>query len=98
MLVTVTLHDDYFITTEERKAKRLIADFGRLGLNNIGNTYEYEQVDGTRVTGTFLGFDGLNVKFRKDDGTTFLAPVIDMGDGSLVTEYLTRVRGRVSLI
>jgi hypothetical protein len=86
------LHDVMFVASA-KLAKRFLADIRRLGLNHPGGSYEYKSVDGTKMTGTYIGYEGLNLKFCKADGTTFMTPVIDMGDGSLVTEYLTRVAG-----
>jgi hypothetical protein len=84
------LHDVMFVASA-KLAKRFLDDFRRLGLNHPGGTYVYEEAGGLGVTGTFIGFDGLTLKFRKVDGTMFEVPVVDMGDGSLVTEYLTNV-------
>jgi hypothetical protein len=86
------LHDVMFVASA-KLAKRFLADIRRLGLNHPGGSYEYESISGTTMTGTYIGYEGLNLRFRKADGTTFAAPVIDMGDGSLVTEYLTHVGG-----
>jgi hypothetical protein len=82
---------DVLFVSSTKQAKRLLADVNRLGLNRPGGTYVYREIGGSSLTGTYMGFEGLNLKFRKADGTTFTAPVIDMSDGSLVTEYLFRV-------
>ncbi|MGB7986404.1 MAG: hypothetical protein WCF54_14655 [Terracidiphilus sp.] len=84
------LHDVMFVASA-KLAKRFLADIKRLGLNHPGGAYEYVSADGTKLTGTYIGFEGLSLKFCKADGTTFVTPVIDMGDGSLVTKYLTKV-------
>ena len=84
------LHDVMFVASAKR-AKKFLSDIKRLGLNHPGGAYEYESFDGTKITGTYIGFEGLNLKFSKADGTTFVTPVIDMGDGSLVTDYLTKI-------
>ncbi len=84
------MHDVMFVASA-KLAKRFLADIRRLGLNKPGGSYEYESVDGTKLTGTYIGYEGLNLTFRKADGITFAAPVIDMDDGSLVTEYLTKI-------
>jgi hypothetical protein len=84
------IHDVMFVASA-KQAKRFLADIRRLGLNHPGGSYEYISSDGARVTGTYIGYDGLNLKFRKADGIAFAVPVVDMGDGSLVTEYLTKI-------
>ena len=84
---------DVLFATSAKQSKRFLADVNRLGLNRPGGTYVYEEAGGTKVTATYMGFERLNLKFRKADGTTFMTPVIDMGDGSLITEYLTKVAG-----
>jgi hypothetical protein len=46
------------------------------GLRNCGALYDYELVDGSIVRGTSVGYEGLNVRFRKEDWTHFNAPAL----------------------
>lgn len=84
------LHDVMFVAST-KLAKRFLADVRRLGLNHPGGTYLYEEAGGSKVTGIYIGYEGLNLTFRRDDGAMFAVPVIDLGDGSLATEYLTKL-------
>lgn len=84
------LHDVMFIASA-KLAKRFLADVKRLGLNHPGGTYVYEEAGGSTLTGTYIGYEGVTLKFRREDGTMFAVPVVDMDDGSLATEYLTKV-------
>lgn len=72
-----------------------------------GVTYLYEEANGNMRRVRFAGFDGLNAAFYtmdendnvkadlKGDGSggIFFAPVIDMSDGSLFTEYIHEMDG-----
>jgi len=84
------------------KAYRLKAAMMALEANT---TYLYEQADGSKIMVQFCGlFDGLNAPFyqvnqkgepwdnpaSKQQGIYF-APVVDMGDGSLFTDHLTKL-------
>jgi len=82
---------DVMFVASAKLATRFLADVRRLGLNHPGGTYVYEEAGGSKVTGTYIGYEGLNLTFRRDDGAMFAVPVIDMGDGSLATKYLTKV-------
>ena len=88
-MITITLPSGARITTYASKAQRLMRQLKAMNLINANNCeYNYQFVDGTVGTGTFVGWQNLNLQFRRQDGTTFLVPVIDMGDGSLCTDYL----------
>ena len=86
------LHDVMFVASA-KVAKRFLVDVKRLGLNHPGRSYRFEEANGTKLTLTYVGFEGLSLKFFKVDGTTFVTPVIDQDDGTLVTGYLTRIAG-----
>jgi len=88
---TIMLPGGATVTTEARKAERLMRKLKALKLMTPNNNeYNYEFVNGTIGTGTFVGWQKLNLRFRRKDGTDFLVPVVDMGDGSLCTEYISR--------
>jgi hypothetical protein len=91
MLKTVTLPGGYTITMDAQRVEALRRAIAGV---RLGAAYDYENVDGSVSRGTFEGFKALNTKFRKENGEEFLAPVVDMGDGSFFTEYLTEVRSK----
>jgi hypothetical protein len=81
------------IMADNKKAARLEKEWRRLGLNTLGGTYRYEKVDGSFLTGKYAGTseNGLNIILVLPDNTEYRAPVVDIGDGSLVTDYLKRL-------
>jgi hypothetical protein len=89
---TITLPGGGTITTDNDKAARLKHELAQLSLNpNSKTTYEYEFVDGTVAACTFVDWENLNLILRRvDDGMEFRIPAIDMGDGSLFTDYLKK--------
>ncbi len=93
---TITLPCGGMITTDDAKAARFKRELAELSLNRNGKTtYKYEFVDGTVAACTFAGWENLNLILRRvDDGTEFRIPAIDMGDGSLCTDYLKKTLPR----
>jgi len=91
---TITLPGGATITTDSDKATRFLREIAKLNLNPKSNTqYSYEFVDGRVVVCTFVAWENLNIILRRiDDGTEFRIPSIDMGDGSLCTDYLKLLR------
>jgi hypothetical protein len=81
------------IMADSKKAARLEKEFRRLGLNTLGGTYQYEKADGSFITGKYAGIseNGLNIILILPDSTQYEAPIVDMGDGSLVTDYLNQI-------
>jgi hypothetical protein len=59
----------------------------------LGGTYQYEKVDGSFITGKYAGRseNGLNIILILPDSTQYEAPIVDMGDGSLLTDYLKQL-------
>jgi hypothetical protein len=58
----------------------------------VGTEYLYEFASGSSAICTFVGWKSLIHIFRRvNEGTDFRIPAIDMGDGSLCTEYLKRI-------
>jgi hypothetical protein len=62
--------------------------------------YQYEEASGKKVLVRFLGFLGLNAAFQLVNRQgevaskgTYLAPSVDMGDGSLFTDWLQEYEG-----
>jgi hypothetical protein len=98
---TITLPGGGTITTDPDKAERFERELAELSLSpNGGNEYTYEFVDGSSAICTFVGWENLNLVFRRvSNGTEFRIPAIDMGDGSLCTDYLQRVfpRGKFGM-
>lgn len=90
---TITLPGGATITTDREKATRFIREIAKLSLNPKSKTqYTYEFVDGTVAVCTFVAWENLNIVLRRvGDGTEFRIPSIDMGDGSLCTDYLKRI-------
>lgn len=90
---TITLPGGARITTDSDKAARVKRELAKLSLNPKSKTqYSYEFVDGTVAACTFVAWENLNLVLRRvDDGTEFRIPSIDMGDGSLCTDYLKKI-------
>ncbi len=93
---TITLPGGATILTDDEKAERFKRELSELSLSpNSGNEYTYEFVDGTVAACTFVGWENLNLIFRRvDNGSEFRIPAIDMGDGSLCTDYLKKIGPR----
>lgn len=94
---TIILPGGATITTDDdAKAARFKRELAQLNLTpNNGNEYTYEFVDGRVAVCTFVDWESLNLILRRvDDGTEFRIPSIDMGDGSLCTDYLKPLRSR----
>jgi hypothetical protein len=89
MLTTLEIHDGYKFTMDSSRAKQLKLALGSIVL---GKTYTYETVEGNLVEGAFDGYEGLNIRLRLADGAKYLAPIVDMGDGSFCTEYMREVK------
>jgi hypothetical protein len=91
---TITLPGGATITTDSDKATRFIREIAKLSLTPKSKTeYVYEFVDGSVAVCTFVAWENLNLIVRRvDDGTEFRIPSIDMGDGSLCTDYLKLLR------
>jgi hypothetical protein len=94
MMTTVEIGDGYYITLDANKARGLKAELAKLV---PGRAYTYEEASGKKVVVTYVGPDCLNLKFKLSNGSDYFAPVMDMGDGSLVTEYLTPVKETASV-
>jgi hypothetical protein len=83
-----TVQGEGSLTVLPDKARRLGKEVSRLSADV---DYLYEDVRGNKVPVRFVGFQNLNALFtRTDTGEDYLAPILDMGDGSLFTNYLTR--------
>lgn len=92
MTTTVTLPNGCTITTDVSKAQRFERELRALDLVAQSDTqYIYEDVDGTTIPVTFEDWDNLNLVLRKQDGGYKRVPIMDMGDGSLVTDWLRRI-------
>jgi hypothetical protein len=98
---TITLPSGATITTDTDKAARFKSELTQLNLKRNGDTeYTYEFVDGTVAACKFIDWENLNLILRRvDDGTDFRIPAIDMGDGSLFTDYLKKAfpRGKCGM-
>lgn len=91
-MAVITLPNGCTITTDAGKAQRFEHELQELDLvPQSGTQYIYEDVDGTTIPVTFEGWDNLNLVLGKQDGSIKRVPVIDMGDGSLVTDWLRRI-------
>jgi hypothetical protein len=94
---TITLPGGGTITTDdEAKAARLKRELAQLNLKRKSDSqYTYEFVDGTIATCTFVDWENLNLILRRTDtAIEFRIPVIDMGDGSLCSDYLKKIGPR----
>ncbi len=90
-MAVISLPNGCTITTSAEKAQRFECELQELDLKVNSNTqYLYEDVDGTKIPVTFEDWDNLNLVLRKTDGKIKRVPVMDMGDGSLVTDWLKR--------
>jgi hypothetical protein len=87
---TIRLPSGGTITTDDATVARFRREVAALNLiPNNGTKYTYEFVDGSSAICTFVGWENLNLIFRRvDNGMEFRIPAMDMGDGSLFTDYL----------
>jgi hypothetical protein len=91
---TITLPGGATITTDDATTTRFKRELLRLNLKRNSDTkYTYEFVDGSVAECTFVDWENLNLILRRvDSGAEFRVPSIDMGDGSLCTDYLKLLR------
>jgi hypothetical protein len=90
-MAVINLPNGCTVTTLAAKVQQFEHELQELDLRpQSGTQYLYEDVDGTEISVTFEGWDNLNLVLRKSDGEIKQVPVIDMGDGSLVTDWLKR--------
>jgi len=88
-MAVITLPNGCTITTTTEKAARFQLELQSLALVPGSDTqYLYETVDGNQIPVIFEGWDNLNLVLRNSAGRIKHVPVIDMGDGSLVTDWL----------
>jgi hypothetical protein len=83
------------LTMDAAKCYRFQQAVNRLDRNAV---YQYEEGSGSKVLVRFIGFLGLNAAFLRVNKNNealsteeYLAPSVDMGDGSLFTEWLERL-------